>query len=915
MYQPLNYVTVNIDFLEFLYNKAASGESVVLIGSKYSGKKRVLTEVKYRLDKENIPAVYLELSGKTITSEEELIHQIIEAFPSSLIKSEFDPDNEDMENLLSIFDMFYKQYNVPIIFLCANVDNMIDQLARQLLMEVRTRVGEKQLVVILTGQQDLSRLTYGPNSEFNCANMFVVQKYGKDLFKIVFKEYSSALNINFDDPVAAFENLYTKTNGNIYLLRILLFTIIIDRLNEKDSNNKYDKYDIPNRLNDPHRPFPLGIDYLNNAKDLISQEPGCWSVLESLMENGSYTLDGHSNAPHVLELANVAIRQNGTLKFSSEFFENYIKAHYNDLLLGDLYASAGLMEDAFRHYEKIPINLRARPIDNNDIANLKMVVHAIGNNFYFAAEKGIDSLKHLVVQTLKNIFGFKDAFFVEHKKGWPEERDILLELVKKKIDMIYNEYPTESPDGRIDNLTLPFKANGLCLAQALPGIEANKPSFLVFREFEQRTKMSRRREILIFSLLDQFIKVYSKTIDTLRAKKRLLNREQHLKIFQSIVESLWREVFDVSQVIKLATQGLKELGYWRVLFCLVDPKRELIKGIYEETDEKIFNVVRRTSYLLENATEDIQPYVISTKKSIIVVNAKEHPLTNKDVTIPADMISIAIIPILDPMGEAIGTIHIEKVDKSVPSKEEVQDLENFGKQLAVAIDQAERITMLQTVLDKMPAPIVIADASERIRYLNKPSSSLLNLEVGWRNFSEGEKLNTLSVSQFTKCLCLSLEHGIRIVEKYSGKINNEDLVGHMLTGNILNLDNETLGAFLHIENLTILHNVLRAFEIIAEAKDEPSAIDQLSDAFQLMGHSWGRLYVLKDESDVLVSENGFGFSSEAQKKQFLNGKFTLKKNCLKDKDNWLVFEEKKPLVYVMDQECALPILKFKKLGQ
>jgi hypothetical protein len=562
MYSPFEYVSVNNDFIIRLFDSLATGDSIVLMGLKYSGKKIILAEIRKRLNDNGHPAVYLELSDKLIAQKEVLQDELKDAFKNASLESEEDIENKYDRDILSLFDQYYEQKKQPAILLCAGLDNILLPLARILLTEIRARVQSKQLIVALSGHQDFSRLVYGPNSEFNCANMFVIQKYDLDQFKIIFDNYTTTLSIKFADPDDACSNLWRKTNGNIYLLRILLFTIIVNRTSGKEEDSEYDICKIPERLYDLRNPFVLGIDYFKNTTYLIEREPDCWRVLELLIKEKKYNLIASTNFPNILEFANIAIRENGELKFSSEFFDAYISVHYNDLRLGNLYAKRGMWDEAFNHYIRATKENRISLVNSHDATELRVIINAIGTRLHSIGDEGIERLKEMIKKTLIYVLGYQDVVFEEYDKPWNTKKYATSENFERIVEIEYKNYLNYNGfyEKAISN-DIKIEAEPNLRIRILPGTQPNHPVFLIVSDSDLRTANSEIREELTTLLLDQFSKAYSRVVDVEQAKSRLNIIEQHRKIFQHIVYALGKELLDVLDVIKKAARGLSELGY------------------------------------------------------------------------------------------------------------------------------------------------------------------------------------------------------------------------------------------------------------------------------------------------------------------------------------------------------------------
>ena len=80
------------------------------------------------------------------------------------------------------------------------------------------------------------------------------------------------------------------------------------------------------------------------------------------------------------------------------------------------------------------------------------------------------------------------------------------------------------------------------------------------------------------------------------------------------------------------------------------------------------------------------------------------------------------------------------MDGAVPSPEEVEDLLQIGRRIAIAIEQSNRSALLQSALDKIPEPVLIVDHLERLQYANKPAVDRLGVDSGWRDPDKSQPL-------------------------------------------------------------------------------------------------------------------------------------------------------------------------------
>jgi len=354
----------------------------------------------------------------------------------------------------------------------------------------------------------------------------------------------------------------------------------------------------------------------------------------------------------------------------------------------------------------------------------------------------------------------------------------------------------------------------------------------------------------------------------------------------------------------MAAKGLRKLEYKRVFFSLVDPEEQRIQGFLDHNDsDPAVDLAPLIDLPLRDYQGDLQTLVIYERKPFRIADASKDGRVNPELITRANLQSFALIPILNPSEKAIGTIHVERNDGAVPSDDEVVDLMFFGRQLAIAIEQGERVNMLQSSLDKIPEPIVIVDRTERRRYANRPAASLLNIPEGWlRPTSDqkrfGEEVEGISVS--ADLLHQSLVSENRLVSHFVGIGNDRGYRGAAMTDTIKDWRNITTGGLLHVQDFNYLHRVFLAARLIGEAQDTASAFGRmLKVAQELLGsNKWGRLYLAVDPDDQgnpqrLISKLSFGFGPEDEE-NFNQGKIVLDRDTPGGID-WLTFDLRKPV--------------------
>lgn len=907
------YNLINRKFIRDLGELVSRGESIVLLGARYTGKREVMSRLRMDLLKEEPETILITLKLRhmsPITSHQELSRLIEGEVEREALKKEIElPDGMSYwdESFFDPIDRLHSAVKKPVVLLASNVDSLGHYLARQFLKGVRTRVEAGSLIVVLSGEEDLRDLVHGPNSEFNCANQYVIQGFDEDEFRCFASRSADALKIVFESPEEAFKVLWARTGGNPFLLRLLLWSVVERRIRSLMSLDEAVKVsDIPDSLDKIYTPGIYEIDVMRHTIRLIGRKPECWKDLEHLI-NGEPEKILLKNVPSPLELFGVAARRDGCLRFSSPLKADFFRQYYSGLGLGDLYARNGQWAEAFERYRRVEVKEIVRPLNIDDRSEVDATVTSLCAFLHQAATENVSAVRHLFAQGCRYVLGFKELTFWEydkHSQRWrfqplavlPVEKD-----AKKEIQRMISRIEEPKPGGP-DCVDIPDRWKGLAFAAVLPSLRSNQHGLVVISDMERGITISRERQELVEKLLAHFLKAYTHAISVERNSARLHARERHVEIVNSIFESLGKDVLNVKQALTMAAEKLRELGYKRVLFCLVDPEGKRIKGVWDASSDPSVNVAQLTDYALESPDVDLQPHVIRTREPKIVPNARKELLANQEIVRIAGMKSLALVPILNRMGDAIGTVHIEREDEAVPTEEEVEDLLYFGRQLAIAIEQSERVNLLQSTLDQLPTPVLIVDRLGRLRYANRPSEDLFAIPRGWLAQVEAKTMSDDDLGGLLKHLKDSLLNG-RVVD-YVKEVSGKEYYGFVLCDVVQDWEERTVGALLHLQNLNDLHRVLHAYRLLAEAKDTESALSSLLEAAKVLGYKWGRLYVADERrTDCLISRICFGYENKKIEEEFNNGGFVLKRSNEPGHVEWRCIDAGTPLIFTYMEEA------------
>ncbi|MGA2148652.1 MAG: GAF domain-containing sensor histidine kinase [Bryobacteraceae bacterium] len=753
-----------------------------------------------------------------------------------------------------------------------NVDQLTHNLARQFLQEIRVAIQDRRLVVVLTGEHDLERMVHGPNSELDIDGRYVIQGFALDEFSrlLLRDRYTSTLRLEPIEETA--KDIWSLTGGNTDLLRTILIALEDHRL-AKDTGHEDPVATewLSSWLQKPETVSQLAYEVLRHAIRLIPQAPDTWGHFETLIANGKAELSDPTFPPGPLTLSGIAIRDKVGLEFCSDLMARTVRYYFDQRRLGDLYAGAGRWQDAMAHYRRMSHAERQRPTTAFDRKATERTVSILGSQMHSAAHSSAEEVRRSFKEGCQFALGFPDVFFWRRRERWEPVADEDAPREDCALATI-RELLVESDSYSTGEVWPIQPRQGAVLGTRLHGIWADQPLAVLIGDFKNWELLSRERIRVARELLDQFRQAHDYATGLQRERMLLKLRQTVEDITKEIIQALGSQILDVDGVLKCSAQGLRKLGYRRMFFSLVDPKEQYIVGAWDECADEGFKLTSHSRWLLDDAHLDIQPYVVRTKKPVIVADAATHPLTNKRVVEPAGLRAFALIPLIGAADRVIGTLHLERDDLSLPSDEEVQELFQFGKTITALIQHGERIHLLQSSTDAIPEPLLIIDPRRRVRYANATAVGLFPelAPAGWRlTCDEGEPFAPKNLGDSVE-EALNGGTSIRHVHSIGADPEYDGAVGAQP---VRNYGSEIVGALVHIEDLNYFYRVVDALGRAAQAVDRPSAMERLLQATRTLGHQWGRLYLLQDgPPPVLVSQQQFGFAAESEEgRQFEQG--------------------------------------------
>lgn len=905
------YRPIGQELIHELHRKVLSGQSAVLLGPRYGGKRYVMDRVRTLLVESGIsPLMDVRLFTETPLCKPRQVAELL--LKSARGATGLGADGLPTDDPFELLRLLAGRTRKPLYLFAANVDGMSHHLARRFLQEVRMLDGAGHLVAVMSGENDFRELVHGENSEFNCANRYALQGYTLEEYGDFLERYVRHLGLSFLEPEVTTRQLWKATGGNLYILRTILWAIAQQRERAGTSPGEPVKVDeIPDRFKLTGIPGAYGSHIFRHATQLIARDPESWEQLEKLIEHQRINAP-LSQAPGHLELAGIAAKEfsegGATLNFSSPMMEAFVRRYYDARRLGDLYASVGRWDEAFRRYNQLDLEERVRPSGTDDRAEVEATIGVLCSSLYervTAETKGGEDLpqgetvRRLFAQGCCYVLGFREITFWQRdmiltSAGWKDRQLDTASPSQEVMDQIRKLLPdTSERDLKPGILVRRGPLSKYAVVAVLPA-PPHKQSVVVVSDFAAGVVISQERARLIGKVLEHFIGAYRHAEEVAELQTRHRFRTILEDIIGSVFDRLGTHDYNVHALLVDAAAGLRrQLPYRRVLFCLVDKERTCILGEVDDSDDPSVDVAARTNWPLYNPTDDLQPYVVHTCQPKIIKDARDEPLANQEIVRDAGMGAEAIIPVLNRDDLAVGTIHVERNDGQVPTNEEVDDLMLFGRQLAVAIKQCEQLNLIEAALDKIPEPLLIVDKDERTRYRNEAVSEFFD--------QSPTSLDDLP-DKITEPLLKTLANGHRDAIDVDLSIGGADKHVQFITDRIQDWRGRPVAGLLRIQDLTYLDKYSEAPLLPAEAPDAYSAMQRMIEAIERLGHRWARLYLIRKSEDggpdLFQSAFSYGEGLSAERaEEFRRGEVVLAPRGEGAQREWLCIDEKRPVVF------------------
>ena len=181
------------------------------------------------------------------------------------------------------------------------------------------------------------------------------------------------------------------------------------------------------------------------------------------------------------------------------------------------------------------------------------------------------------------------------------------------------------------------------------------------------------------------------------------------------------------------------MGYKRVLFCLISSNGECLEAVWESPASSNQLLMENTHYELLSQSEKSIHLKVLNRRIAPDAQLSDGPRKRIRARLPRATCGGAIVA-LQTEGRMLGTLLVDTGDRGEPTPREVVDLEEFANKLAAALEQGERINLLQSALTKQREPVLLLDSQKRVRYANPQAASYLKIPAVWSRATRAEPL-------------------------------------------------------------------------------------------------------------------------------------------------------------------------------
>lgn len=732
-----------------------------LIGSRFIGKSIILNEVKKALD-DKVKKGYLhivDISGLDFgyISTQDFIENMANFLQISFPVNYQKKKTRLSEILRQMLEKRISKNPIRILFIIKEILGLPTHIARELLSALSvchySDKYNKYVTSIVSGRSDLINLVQGRYSPYRFAKQYSIEGLEKKFSLNFIRNKLSNLTISDE----TFNYLYKETNGLTFLIVDLCAAYTREDFGYKNNLDPQDYWDIKKsikilktfeekfmennlKLSIIMRDIERRPDDFKKFLEILNKGNGKIELKAEIPTDmyGKPQLEGRDISqpiepiPYLVASGAVILDKNRKAYISSPLLKRFFKKKYAHRRIADVYANHYIWDKAWKRYEKCNLDEKHRPVSGEDRLRLYEILKDWENSMHSKAIEGVDSLidhffegsEHLLVFNRGGIWNLSNESPKLLRNGKSffgdkiDEKDIVDKYNRFKLDSssciildddrlkIYSFIPEHSPS--IPPIIIRIQRD-------IPDREIDPACFDVIKRCLEEFHIALKNALEI---------EYKSNIGELR--------EKHLKVINHLNSLLIKDPFDMKEIVDETANALIEKGgYYRVLICLIDSKKEKVEAVTGKCIDGLKNFNYKTNFSLiekdlpeDEKKWDIQVWVAKKGESVIVPDVTAErltgPSTQRKKVKKIGMKAITVVPM--KIGtDVIGTIHFERGDKEVPSEDELNLFKILAGEVAIIFRQAQRLTFLQSALHALDDEVWIINPNKQILFLNEKS--------------------------------------------------------------------------------------------------------------------------------------------------------------------------------------------------
>lgn len=888
--RPYEDARISEELLARVTRMIGRGESLIVFGPRHVGKRYILERIANGCHG-SVTALGVALFPLVSSDDPVLCDGCEGSYPTGTVLRGYGP----AEVLAWVDEKLPRaEPGRPVVLLVANPDSLAYEAVRALLAELAVRLRgpgrDGRLAVAITGEVVLPRRLAEDAPWWHAA--FALQGFARAEFEADGRKYTTGFGLRVED---SWDDLYERTGGSLYVLRLLLWAAFDRWSRETRPERSVRLGDLPAAVVAHQMPWNY---YLRYVTRIITLERARWQRLEELVDGR--TVEAPADGPDELELAGLAVltEDGAHLRLGRTIVHDCLRNYFTPRRFADLHVGAGDWDGARNRYHTVPEPDRIRPTSTEDYADASNTVNDLCLSLY--KEATTEGRGRAACQRFEEggvyVLGFPGVtWWVWRDKTWQLARGYYAPGHGPGPDEWYHAVLPPPPEGEYAPKPVGVSADrelDTLVALIFPQ-RTDEPEAVVLGGPGPHVYLSRARRRLAASLLDHFLTAHGHALALERDRVRLMRRQQYGTIIHEIMTGLGVETVSIEDALRIACQGLWQAGYRRVLVCLIDPTGQRLEAVYAEPPTTTQLLLKLTQYELTRQPEkSVQVKVTKSGRSHATSDFRRDPDADRSVADKTDLRGGVIVPLL-ARELVIGTLLVETQDHEnrtpasagvKPTPEEVLDLEMFARKLAAAIEQAERVNLLQDALERQREPVLLVDGRLRIRYANGQTAKYLGVPRGWRRREAADLLPDTpptadsDVPARAKEMVEEAWRNGRLVRHLALRHDGRTLHVAFLADRLLNGCGRSAGVFANGQDVTCVYGIFDVLRRLNAAnryrpttgglRSDTSHTQNLIDATvrivrDVLNHSWALLYQTDERApDLLSLRTVSGWSGE-----------------------------------------------------